>query len=57
MKDFCVGLFFAYTNIMRQSAPLLFDRVSRQENCLSPLFDLIILPPNAASIETVAGPS
>ena len=37
MKDFCVGLFFAYTNIMRQIAPLLFDRVSRQENCLAPL--------------------
>ena len=38
MKDFCVGLFFAYMRTMRQSAPLLFDRTPRQENCLSPLF-------------------
>ena len=38
---------------MRQSAPLLFDRVPRQESCLSPLFDLTVLPGNAAFIETV----
>ena len=57
MKDFRVSLFFSYSRIMRQSAPLSFDRFSRQENCPFPFFDSLILPPKAISIETVAGPS